>query len=450
MTLMENLAKLQKLIDLAQQNNTIAPHHYKEKNIKRGLRNSDGTGVAVGFTQIGDVKGYDLVDGKVLPTEGQLYYRGISVEQLVSGLENEKRFGFEESTYLLLFGKLPNVEELEDFKALLDEYRVLPPQFTENMILKIPSRSVMNKLQRSILVLYSHDDNPDDTSIDNVLLQSIQLIARIPTIIAYGYQSMAHNFQGKSLYIHQPLKGKSTAENVLHLLRPDNGFTAIEAETLDLCMLLHAEHGGGNNSTFATHVVTSSGTDTYSAIATAIGALKGSKHGGASYKVKDMIDHIKASIDMTDESTLEAYLRKIMDGLVFDGEGLIYGMGHAVYKRSDPRAVLLKKKAKELAVAMDQLESFELYERIEQITRKLFKEKRGDQFEICANVDFYSGFVYELLNIPKELFTPIFAASRIVGWCAHRMEQLLSDQKIMRPAYKTLGEEIEYIHLETR
>ena len=447
---MENLAKLQKLIDLAQQNNTIAPHHYKEKNIKRGLRNSDGTGVAVGFTQIGDVKGYDLVDGKVLPTEGQLYYRGISVEQLVSGLENEKRFGFEESTYLLLFGKLPNVEELEDFKALLDEYRVLPPQFTENMILKIPSRSVMNKLQRSILVLYSHDDNPDDTSIDNVLLQSIQLIARIPTIIAYGYQSMAHNFQGKSLYIHQPLKGKSTAENVLHLLRPDNGFTAIEAETLDLCMLLHAEHGGGNNSTFATHVVTSSGTDTYSAIATAIGALKGSKHGGASYKVKDMIDHIKASIDMTDESTLEAYLRKIMDGLVFDGEGLIYGMGHAVYKRSDPRAVLLKKKAKELAVAMDQLESFELYERIEQITRKLFKEKRGDQFEICANVDFYSGFVYELLNIPKELFTPIFAASRIVGWCAHRMEQLLSDQKIMRPAYKTLGEEIEYIHLETR
>ena len=447
---MENLAKLQKLIDLAQQNNTIAPHHYKEKNIKRGLRNSDGTGVAVGFTQIGDVKGYDLVDGKVLPTEGQLYYRGISVEQLVSGLENEKRFGFEESTYLLLFGKLPNVEELEDFKALLDEYRVLPPQFTENMILKIPSRSVMNKLQRSILVLYSHDDNPDDTSIDNVLLQSIQLIARIPTIIAYGYQSMAHNFQGKSLYIHQPLKGKSTAENVLHLLRPDNGFTAIEAETLDLCMLLHAEHGGGNNSTFATHVVTSSGTDTYSAIATAIGALKGSKHGGASYKVKDMIDHIKASIDTTDESTLEAYLRKIMDGLVFDGEGLIYGMGHAVYKRSDPRAVLLKKKAKELAVAMDKLESFELYERIEQITRKLFKEKRGDQFEICANVDFYSGFVYELLNIPKELFTPIFAASRIVGWCAHRMEQLLSDQKIMRPAYKTLGEEIEYIHLETR
>ncbi len=447
---MENSEKLKELVHLAQQNNTIAPHHYKEKNIKRGLRNADGTGVAVGFTQIGDVKGYDLVDGKVFPTEGQLYYRGVSVEQLVSGLEKEKRFGFEESTYLLLFGKLPTVKELEDFKALLDEYRVLPPQFTENMILKIPSRSVMNKLQRSILVLYSHDDNPDDTSIDNVLLQSIQLIARIPTIIAYGYQSMAHNFQGKSLYIHQPLKGKSTAENVLHLLRPDNGFTAIEAETLDLCMLLHAEHGGGNNSTFATHVVTSSGTDTYSAIATAIGALKGSKHGGASYKVKDMIDHIKESIDTMDEVVLEAYLRKIMDGQVFDGEGLIYGMGHAVYKRSDPRAVLLKRKAKELAIAMNQLESFELYERIEKITRKLFKEKRGDQFEICANVDFYSGFVYELLNIPKELFTPIFAASRIVGWCAHRMEQLLSDQKIMRPAYKTLGEEIEYIHLETR
>lgn len=431
-------------------NNTIAPHHYMEKNIKRGLRNADGTGVAVGFTQIGDVKGYDVENGKVIPTDGALFYRGINVETLVKGLEEEKRFGYEEAAFLLLFGKLPTKEELGDFNGLLDQYRLLPAQFTENMILKIPSRSVMNKLQRSILVLYSHDDAPDDTSIDNVLLQSIQLMARIPTIIAYGYQSMMHNFCDKSLFIHSPVKGKSTAENVLHMLRPDNGYTQLEAETLDLCMLLHAEHGGGNNSTFATHVVTSSGTDTYSAIATAVGALKGSKHGGASYKVKDMMDNIKSVVGQGDEKALEGYLRKIMNREAFDGEGLIYGMGHAVYKLSDPRAVLLKKKAKALAIEMNQLETYELYEAVEVMAKRLFKEKRGQHFDICANVDFYSGFVYELMNIPKELYTPIFAASRIVGWCAHRMEQLLSDQKIMRPAYKTIDSENEYNPLSCR
>ncbi|MBN2897577.1 MAG: citrate synthase [Clostridia bacterium] len=441
---MENSAKLHALTQLAEKNNRIAAHHYQEKNIKRGLRNADGTGVAVGFTQIGDVKGYDIIDGEVVPVDGCLFYRGINVESLVKGAEGEGRFGFEEAAFLLLFGKLPTEQELDEFKELLDEYRVLPPQFTENMILKIPSRSVMNKLQRSILVLYSHDDNPDDTSIDNVLLQSIKLIARIPTIIAYGYQSMAHNFHDQSLFIHAPLKGKSTAENVLHLLRADNSYTALEAETLDLCMMLHAEHGGGNNSTFATHVVTSSGTDTYSAIATAVGALKGNKHGGASYKVKDMVDHIKSSVDCSDEQALADYIDKIMAGEVFDGLGLIYGMGHAVYKKSDPRAVLLKRKARELAVAMGKLEDYELYEKIEMLAKKAFKAQRGEAFEICANVDFYSGFVYELLNIPKELYTPIFAASRVVGWCAHRMEQLLSDQKIMRPAYKTLGEEVLY------
>lgn len=447
---MENLAKLHALTQLAQNNNTIAPHHYKERNIKRGLRNADGTGVAVGFTQIGNVKGYDIVDETVVPTHGALYYRGINVEKLVDGIERENRFGYEEATFLLLFGKLPTVDELRNFSELLDTYRVLPAQFTENMILKIPSRSIMNKLQRSILVLYSHDENPDDTSIENVLQQSIQLIARIPTIIAYGYQSMAHNFNGQSLYIHAPLKGKSTAENVLHLLRPDNQYTALEAETLDLCMLLHAEHGGGNNSTFATHVVTSSGTDTYSAIATAVGALKGSKHGGASYKVKDMMDNVKASVSPGDTDALESYLNKIMDGQAFDGKGLIYGMGHAVYKLSDPRAELLKKKARELAISMGRMETFELYENTEGLAKQIFKEKRGEAFEICANVDFYSGFVYELLNIPKELFTPIFAASRIAGWCAHRMEQLLSDQKIMRPAYKTISGSEEYLNIEQR
>lgn len=447
---MENSAKLYALTQLAEKNNTIAPHHYKEKNIKRGLRNSDGTGVAVGFTQIGNVKGYDLIDGEVVPTEGSLYYRGINVEKLVKGIEEENRFGYEEASFLLLFGKLPTVNELKDFNDLLDSYRTLPVQFTENMILKIPSRSIMNKLQRSILVLYSHDDTPDDTGIANVLRQSIQLIARIPTIIAYGYQSMAHNFNGQSLYIHASLKGKSTAENVLHLLRPDNHYTSLEAETLDLCMLLHAEHGGGNNSTFATHVVTSSGTDTYSAIATAVGALKGSKHGGASYKVKDMMDTVNEAVDGSDMEALESYLNKIIEGNAFDGNGLIYGMGHAVYKLSDPRAVLLKKKAKELAVAMGRLDTFELYENTERLAKKIFRERRGESFEICANVDFYSGFVYELLNIPKELFTPIFAASRISGWCAHRMEQLLSDQKIMRPAYKTISNNEDYLTIEQR
>lgn len=447
---MEKVTSLQAFTSLAEKNNTIAPHHYQEKNIKRGLRNSDGTGVAVGFTQIGNVKGYDIVDGVVEPSEGQLYYRGINIDQLVTGFEKEQRFGFEETTFLLLFGKLPSDEELKVFNELLDTYRTLPRQFTENMILKIPSRSIMNKLQRSILVLYSHDDKPDDTDVENVLLQSIKLIARMPTIMAYGYQSMAHNFNGKSLFIHSPLKGKSTAENVLHLLRPDNRYTALEAETLDLCMLLHAEHGGGNNSTFATHVVTSSGTDTYSAMATAVGALKGSKHGGASYKVKDMADHIMKAIDVKDEDALEAYLKKIIAGEVFDGEGLIYGMGHAVYKKSDPRAVLLKKKAKELATEMNQLDSYYVYENIEKLTRKIFKEKKGMHYEICANVDLYSGFVYSLLNIPKELFTPIFATSRIAGWCAHRMEQLLSDQKIMRPAYKTLGDVKDYESLTSR
>lgn len=447
---MENSAKLYALTQLAEKNNTIAAHHYKEKNIKRGLRNSDGTGVAVGFTQIGNVKGYDLIDGEVVPTEGSLYYRGINVEKLVKGIEEENRFGYEEASFLLLFGKLPTVNELKDFNDLLDSYRTLPAQFTENMILKIPSRSIMNKLQRSILVLYSYDDTPDDTGIANVLRQSIQLIARIPTIIAYGYQSMAHNFNGQSLYIHAPLKGRSTAENVLHLLRPDNHYTSLEAETLDLCMLLHAEHGGGNNSTFATHVVTSSGTDTYSAIATAVGALKGSKHGGASYKVKDMMDTVNEAVDGSDMEALESYLNRIIEGDAFDGNGLIYGMGHAVYKLSDPRAVLLKKKAKELAIAMGRLDTFELYENTERLAKKIFRERRGENFEICANVDFYSGFVYELLNIPKELFTPIFAASRIVGWCAHRMEQLLSDQKIMRPAYKTISNNEDYLTIEQR
>lgn len=369
-------------------------HIIIRKKILKGLRNSDGTGVAVGFTQIGNVKGYDIIDGKVISTPGSLFYRGINVEKLVEGIENEKRFGFEETTFLLLFGKLPTVQELKEFGELLDDYRTLPEQFTENMILKIPSRSIMNKLQRSILVLYSHDDNPDDTSIENVLYQSIQLIARIPTIIAYGYQSMAHNFNGQSLYIHSPLKGKSTAENVLHLLRSDNNYTALEAETLDLCMLLHAEHGGGNNSTFATHVVTSSGTDTYSAIATAVGALKGSKHGGASYKVKDMMDNIKEAVGTSDIEVLEPYLNRMMDGEVFDGNGLIYGMGHAVYKQSDPRAKLLKNKARDLAESLGRLETFELYENTEQLSKKLLKREEEKNLKFV-----------QMLIFTQDLFT---------------------------------------------
>lgn len=440
-----------RLAELAEKNNFIHPDLYKQHNVKRGLRNENGTGVMVGLTSVGNVQGYELVNQLKVPAAGKLYYRGINLEDFVLGFQNEKRRGFEECIYLLLFGVLPSKSELEEFNQILDEKRELPNSFTENMILKIPSKDIMNKLQRSILALYSQDENPDDTSISNVLKQCIQLIARFPTIISYGYQAKAHYFNKKSLFIHSPQKGIGTAENILFMIRPNNKYTSTEAEILDLSFVIHAEHGGGNNSAFATHVVSSSGTDTYSAITAAVGSLKGPKHGGANLRVREMIEDIKANVPGTsNKGQLKDYLWKIIRKEAFNKEGLIYGIGHAVYTESDPRAVLLKSKALELAIEKNRVEEFNLYKNIEALSLELFKELKGENFTICANVDLYSGFVYELLNIPPELYTPLFAAARISGWCAHRIEQLVCDNKIIRPAYANTGPNIAYTPLAER
>lgn len=417
-----------------EQVNKIDKEYYRQYDIKQGLRNSDGTGVVVGFTKIGSVHGYTYCDGVKTPIEGKLFYRDIEIDELV---KNTGEFGFESIVYLLLFGALPGEEELRKFNAILDGFRKLPPHFTENTILKSPSRDVMNKLQRAILVLYSYDEKPDSLAIDRILVQSLKLIARFPTIISYGFQAKAHYFDDQSLYLHNPKEGLGTAANILHMIRANNDYTQLEKDTLDLLLILHAEHGGGNNSAFTTHVVSSSGTDTYSAVGAAVGSLKGPKHGGANLRVKAMVDDIKENLaDYSDRAELKKYLKQILKGEVFDQKGLIYGMGHAVYTKSDPRAVILKKKSKELAAAKDRLQEFELYDNIESLTKEIFKEERGEDVEICANVDLYSGFVYQLLNIPEELFTPLFATARVASWCAHRIEQLVSDHKIIRPAYK--------------
>jgi len=419
--------------------NKIDKEYYRQYDIKQGLRNSDGTGVVVGFTKIGSVHGYTYCDGVKTPIEGKLFYRDIEIDELV---KNTGEFGFESIVYLLLFGALPGEEELRKFNAILDGFRKLPPHFTENTILKSPSRDVMNKLQRAILVLYSYDEKPDSLAIDRILVQSLKLIARFPTIISYGFQAKAHYFDDQSLYLHNPKEGLGTAANILHMIRANNDYTQLEKDTLDLLLILHAEHGGGNNSAFTTHVVSSSGTDTYSAVGAAVGSLKGPKHGGANLRVKAMVDDIKENLaDYSDRAKLKKYLKQILKGEVFDQKGLIYGMGHAVYTKSDPRAVILKKKSKELAAAKDRLKEFELYDNIESLTKEIFKEERGEDVEICANVDLYSGFVYQLLNIPEELFTPLFATARVASWCAHRIEQLVSDHKIIRPAYKSLKNE---------
>jgi len=419
--------------------NRIDKEYYKQYDIKQGLRNSDGTGVVVGFTKIGSVHGYTYCDGLKTPIEGKLFYRDIEIDELV---KNTGEFGFESIVYLLLFGELPDEEELRKFNAILDGFRKLPTHFTENTILKSPSKDVMNKLQRAILVLYSYDEKPDSLDIDRILIQSLKLIARFPTIISYGYQAKAHYFDDQSLYLHNPIDGMGTAANILHMIRPNNVYTKLEKDTLDLLLILHAEHGGGNNSAFTTHVVSSSGTDTYSAVGAAVGSLKGPKHGGANLRVKAMVEDIKENLaDFSDRAKLKKYLKKILKGEVFDQKGLIYGMGHAVYTKSDPRAVILKKKSKELAEAKSRVEEFDLYDNIESLTKEIFKEQRGEDVEICANVDLYSGFVYQLLNIPEELFTPLFATARVASWCAHRIEQLVSDHKIIRPAYKSLKNE---------
>ncbi|UNC91615.1 citrate/2-methylcitrate synthase [Candidatus Contubernalis alkaliaceticus] len=436
----------------AQQNNQIDPQLYKDSGAKQGLRNVDGTGVLIGFSKVGEVQAYSQDDnGEKIPMEGRLFYRGIEITDLVKGYQNEQRHGFEEVCYLLLFGSLPNKNQLLQFKETLGKNRTLPDGFTEDMILKAPSSDIMNKLARNVLTCYSYDSNPEDNSLSNVLRQSIELIAEFPTMSAYGYQAKVHFYDQMSLFIHIPDPELSTSENFLHLIRPNNRYTKLEAEVLDLCLVLHAEHGGGNNSTFTARVVTSTDTDTYSAIAAAVGSLKGPKHGGANIKVTQMMEDIKQNVkDWNNEKELEDYLAKIIKKEAFDRTGLLYGIGHAVYTLSDPRAILLKEKAKELAKEKHLEEEFNLYCSIEKLAPQVFSEINKDVRTIVPNVDFYSGFVYKMLNIPLELYTPIFAMSRVAGWCAHRIEELVNSGKIIRPAYKNIIEKSSFIPLEQR
>ena len=444
-------AILKKLAVLANHNDPINPDLYTKYDVKRGLRNANGTGVLVGLTRIGDVVGYKIEDGQKIPIPGRLIYRGYDVTDLITDAENNAQFGYEQCAYLLLFGELPNQKKLEDFSKYLGESRILPANFTEDMIMKAPSNDIMNKIARGVLASYSYDPNPEDRSVANIVRQCIELIARFSTLAAYGYQAKRRYYDGKSMFIHNPVPSLSTAENFLRLIRSDTEYTRLEAETLDLALILHAEHGGGNNSSLTVHVVSSADTDTYSAMAAAVGSLKGRRHGGANIRVVEMMDDIKANIkDWTDEDEIRAYLTKIASKQAFDHTGLIYGMGHAVYTISDPREDLLKKKAEELAKAKDCMAEFNLYNTIERISPEIIAEVHHSDKKVCANVDFYSGFVYTMLNIPRELYTPIFAISRIAGWSAHRIEELVSGGRIYRPAYKNVSEERPFIPLKDR
>ena len=420
-------------------------------NIKRGLRNDDGTGVMIGCTKVGNVLGYRMVDGEREPMEGRLIYRGYDLSELVEAYIREGRFGFSETAYLLLFGNLPTEKRLEMFEALLHENTALPENFTEDMILKNPSHDIMNKLGRSVLALYSNDPTPDDLSVENMMRQSIELVARFPVIVAYAYVVKRHYFENDSLYLHRPEPGLSIAENFLRMIRPDKQFTHEEARLLDLCLVCHAEHGGGNNSTFSCRCVSSTGTDTYSAIAAAVGSLKGPKHGGANRQVLRQFEEVKQNVaDWKDDEQVAAYVRRILNGEVGDKSGLVYGMGHAVYTLSDPRTVILKRGARKLAEQRGMLEELELMEAIERVTPKVFAEITGSEKVMCANVDMYSGLIYRMLNIPPDLFTPLFAIARITGWCAHRMEEVLTGGRIYRPAYKPLLRHREYLPFAER
>ncbi len=432
------------------ENAKIAPEFYNNYKVKRGLRNSDGTGVLAGLTTIGNVHGYIVSEDEKVADEGRLRYRGINVYEIVAACQAEGRHGYEEVCYLILFGKLPTKEELASFNELLDSLRPLPYDFREDVIMRCPSPNIMNKLARAVLTSYSYDPDPDGMGLLNLIRQSMLLVARVPTMVAYAYQAKLHYYDGKSLYIHNPQPGLSTAENFLYMIRPDNQYTELEAEVLDLALILHAEHGGGNNSAFTTRVVSSSGSDTYSAIAAAIGSLKGPRHGGANQKVMGMIDDFKANIEnINDPDQVGAYIEKTLKKETYDGSGLVYGMGHAIYTLSDPRAVMLKQKAEELAKANGAEEEFRLYTLIEELTPEIFARVRGSKV-MCANVDLYSGFVYKMLNIPPELYTPMFAISRMAGWCAHRIEEVLYGGKIIRPAYKSISKKVGYTPMGDR
>lgn len=444
--------QINKYADRCINNSCIDPTLYDKFDVKRGLRDKQtGKGVLTGLTEIGDVHSFETVDGVTVPCEGQLFYRGINVEEIVNGFLAEKRFGFEEVTYLLLFGELPSPKRLENFNKVLAEYRNLPPSFVRDIVMKAPSRDMMNLLARSVLSLYSWDDNPDDTSISNVLRQSLSLIARVPLISVYGYHAHQHYHHGRNLHIINPDSKLSTAENILRLLRPDSSYTELEARILDLALVLHAEHGGGNNSTFTNHVVSSSGTDTYSAIAASLCSLKGPKHGGANIKVKCMFDHMKETVnDWNDDDEIKNYLTAILDKRIFDRAGLIYGIGHAVYAISDPRARLLKGFTESLAKEKGRMDEFNLYENVERLAPEVISRFHKRQKRVSANVDFYSGFVYSMLGLPDGLYTPMFASARMAGWSAHRIEEIINAGKIIRPAYKNVAKKAKYIPLNKR
>ena len=440
---------IEKLAEKCIKNGYIDASLYDKYDVKKGLRNKNGTGVLTGLTEIGEVKSYTIDDGEMIPCRGKLYYRGVDIEEIVKGFSEENRFGFEETTYLLLFGEQPTKADLDEFKHDLGVYRLLPTSFVRDIIMKAPSGDMMNTLARSVLTLYSYDKYADGTDIKNVLRQSMQLIALFPLLSVYGYQAYNHYQKGKSFFIHTPPETLSTAEAILYMLRPDSKFTDLEAKLLDLCLVLHAEHGGGTNSTFTTHVVSSSGTDTYSSVAASLGSLKGPKHGGANKKVVEMFEDIKNNVsDYKNEDEIREYLCKIVKKEAFDRSGLIYGIGHAVYSLSDPRAEILKGFVGSLAKEKGKEEELELYHTVERLAIELLGGKRNRP--ISANVDFYSGFVYNMLGLPIELYTPIFAIARIAGWSAHRIEELTSTGKIIRPAYKNVAKHTEYIPIDKR
>ena len=448
---MVNIAARKILCERFIANNTIDPKLYEKYTVKRGLRNADGTGVTAGLTNICNVHGYVVNEGEKSPIEGQLIYRGYNINDLVENVEKEKRFGYEEIVYLLLMGSLPKKEELDAFKSIIAECRVLPDNFFEDMILKAPSKNIMNKMARSLLALYSYDDDPENRSPEYEMATAISIISKLPNIMVCAYQVKKRSFDGMSLFMHPLIEGHSTAEMILSALRPDRQFTDEEAKMLDLMLMLHAEHGGGNNSTFSCRVLTSSGTDPYSAYAAAIGSLKGPKHGGANLKVVGMHDCIKENVsNWEDEGEVADFLRKIIRKEAYDKSGLIYGMGHAVYTLSDPRAVLLKKYAKRMAEGTEHEKEFNLLDTVERLVPEIFAEEKGSDKKMCANVDMYSGFVYRMLGIPEDLFTPLFAVSRMAGWCAHRFEELVTGRRIIRPAYKAVAKEKPYVPIDQR
>ncbi len=443
--------EIERLSQISREVDVIDGDLFTRFNVKRGLRDLNGKGVLTGLTRISEIRATRDVNGESVPADGELYYRGYDIHDLIDGFSREKRFGFEEVTYLLLFGHLPKRSELKEFEKLLGFYRSLPTSFVRDIIMKAPSRDMMNTLARSVLTLYSYDDRADDVSLPNVLRQCLQLISLFPMLSIYGYQAYNHYHEGNSLFIHQPQEALSTAENILYLLRPDSVYSQLEARLLDICLVLHMEHGGGNNSSFTTHVVSSSMTDTYSVMAAAIGSLKGPRHGGANIKVVRMFEEMKEVVrDWEDDEEIEAYLKKLLHKEAFDRAGLIYGVGHAIYSKSDPRARALKGFVSQLAAEKGMEREWGLYTKVEEIAPRLIASERRMYKGVSINVDFYSGFVYQMLNLPIELYTPIFAMARIVGWSAHRMEELVNDSKIIRPAYKAVGPVMPYLPMKKR